>query len=571
MLSSIEQRLRTATQSENPNTVGYRIAWIETTVVVLNGLSGLLATYLHVLTKHSSFKDCWRSLLGHYQSLLDLDILDINTAVFKALGQILVPANTNAELEAILDRDSVDLVWQLWSRGLPFKSEEIPGTNNQDCLIAYIVCLKELYRLIQEDTNFEQTQRILVLLQDAVKQAHVASYSADIEYLTTLQTRVLEALKMIRTDITGVPAALMTQVATFAALPFQDENIAQTDRRRPTHVALSKASMGLLQSLAISHAQNFEIYSKPALSSSLVALSKPIALKYAFPIKSKGIPPWQLATNTALSILKATIPVLRRDAPVTGRESIPIENERSIWAAIVRISNGIIAADCSAEPNASLIKDDQNFDIESFLTLRHLIIPTLGRQNIPDSTRRSYTEALFYNSIVHVPEPRELPRQNQDFLASLYQIRKGRTVDPSPSPRTKMSFICLQELFSLVQRRSSLLPDILLAKAAAPYLILRVSLTLRAYIADQPLRGLMPQPLSQRKELLYILKALVELEAEVEAIPDTPGVEGDGKNHLYRLYPLLAKAVRAAARDQEVLEWLGRALDEVGKEISGKH
>ena len=62
----------------------------------------------------------------------------------------------------------------------------------------------------------------------------------------------------------------------------------------------------------------------------------------------------------------------------------------------------------------------------------------------------------------------------------------------------------------------------------------------------------------------------VKLEAEVEAIPDTPGVEGDGKNHLYRLYPLLAKAIRAAARDREVLESLGKALDEVGKEISGK-
>jgi hypothetical protein len=33
------------------------------------------------------------------------------------------------------------------------------------------------------------------------------------------------------------------------------------------------------------------------------------------------------------------------------------------------------------------------------------------------------------------------------------------------------------------------------------------------------------------------------------------------------LYPLLVKAVRAAARDQEVLEWIGQALDEVGMEF----
>jgi hypothetical protein len=80
----------------------------------------------------------------------------------------------------------------------------------------------------------------------------------------------------------------------------------------------------------------------------------------------------------------------------------------------------------------------------------------------------------------------------------------------------------------------------------------------------------MPQPLSQRKELLFILKALVELKCERGAIPDLPGAEGCAKNHLYRLYPLLVQAIRAAARDQEVLEWLGKALDEVGKEISGK-
>lgn len=77
----------------------------------------------------------------------------------------------------------------------------------------------------------------------------------------------------------------------------------------------------------------------------------------------------------------------------------------------------------------------------------------------------------------------------------------------------------------------------------------------------------MPQPLSQRTELLYILRALVKLRCEPHAIPETPGVESEGRRHLHRLYPLLSKAVRAAARDQEVLEWVGRCLDEVGGEF----
>jgi len=125
----------------------------------------------------------------------------------------------------------------------------------------------------------------------------------------------------------------------------------------------------------------------------------------------------------------------------------------------------------------------------------------------------------------------------------------------------------MDTLFSLVALRDSSAPRIKLAQAAAPYLILRAGITLRAYIADQPLRGRMPQPLSQRRELLYILQALVKLSCEPEAIPDSPGVESEGKKHLFWLYPLLAKAVRAAARDMEVLEWVGRALDVVGGEF----
>jgi hypothetical protein len=130
-----------------------------------------------------------------------------------------------------------------------------------------------------------------------------------------------------------------------------------------------------------------------------------------------------------------------------------------------------------------------------------------------------------------------------------------------------MSYVCFDELVSLVMLNDSSTPRIKLAQAAAPYLILRVGLTLRAYTSDQPLRGWMPQPLSQRKELLYVLRTLTELKCEPEAIPDTPGVDSEGRKHLHRLYPLLAKAIRAAARDQEVLELIGRALDEVGMEF----
>ena len=77
----------------------------------------------------------------------------------------------------------------------------------------------------------------------------------------------------------------------------------------------------------------------------------------------------------------------------------------------------------------------------------------------------------------------------------------------------------------------------------------------------------MPQPLSQRKELLFVLRELEALRCEREAIPEAEGVESEGRRHLFRLYPLLAGAVRAARGDEGVLGAVGRCLDVVGGEF----
>ncbi|KFZ09242.1 hypothetical protein V502_08860 [Pseudogymnoascus sp. VKM F-4520 (FW-2644)] len=532
-------------------------AWIETTIVVLNGVANLLATYVHVLATHDSFPDCWQSLLSHFDTLLKLDYLDINSAVFRALRQILAQTNTESKDSANLSRESTDLVWAQWSRGLPLVSGS--EENNQDCLIAYISCLQELYRLMRQYVDTERTQRILDLLRDAMEQAHIGNYSADIEYLTPLQTNVLESLKLLRTDIKGIPGAIIKQVADFVSLAFQNRD-QSAPGKRPTYIALSKESMVLLESLITTHAADPEIYANGAVARSLTALSMPITLKYGFKAKTKSIAPWRRATTTAIAILEATLPKIT-DAKVSD------ENLRLIWASIIEIANGIMAADCSTVTDLETINNDQDFDIQSFVSLQKLIIPSLGNHLIPDKTRRSFAESLFHTSFIHAASPSELPQINQELLATLYAPRKGRTIDPPPSPRTKMSYVCLDQLVSLLSFTDSSPARIKLAQAAAPFFILRAGVTIRAYIADQPLRGCMPQPLSQRKEMLWILKALVGLRCEPDAIPDAPGVESDNKKHLHRLYPLLAQAVRAAGRDQEALEWIGKALDQVGVEF----
>ncbi|KAK2058994.1 endosomal peripheral membrane protein [Colletotrichum caudatum] len=597
LLSSIEEELEAA--AGDGSTHHGRKEWHETAVVVLNGISELLASYMEPLSAHSSFNALWQELLGHFTTLLNFKVLNINTAAYKALGKVIKLEHEPGR--PAFDTSTIDAAWEFWSRGTPVSLDEGDGKkpDNQNCLIAYVAAFHDVYQLVQKDLTVDKVRQMLTLFREALQQASVGTYVNDIEYVTPLQNQVLEAIKMVRTDLAGVPSAMISQVAEFVRLAFSDEALeAQSSTQRRTYVAMSKASMSILQTLILGNAGDADIYASEAFSAALSALSRPLVLKYSFPIVTKSAQPWRLATNSILAVLEATLPQIR--APQVPRSTL-----QGIWQVVVEIADGIIRADTDAAPASADLSDDELFDMTSFHKLRELIIPALGAEAIPDKTRKSYAESLFRTSIIHAPSPVESslmfgPDGSSDGngLASLYKKRTGRTLDPLPTLRERMSYVCVDELVSLVSGydatslrvvvqpptpafpppRSSAAPylseapqalHVRIARSAAPFLILRAALTIRAYIADQPLRGRMPQPLSQRKELLCLLRQLVDLKSEPDAIPDTPNVDSEGRKHLLRLYPLLVSAVQVAGSsgDAAVLALCNEALEVVGGEL----
>ena len=132
-----------------------------------------------------------------------------------------------------------------------------------------------------------------------------------------------------------------------------------------------------------------------------------------------------------------------------------------------------------------------------------------------------------------------------------------------------MSYICFNELIALSSAKPDSTPeDEKLAQVAAPLLVLRLAIPIRAYIADQPLRGRAPQPLSELEELLFCFENIEKLEVLPGALPDRwqqVGGGGSKKAHLAYLYPLLAKAVKTAgdrwSGAEEVLAPLQETLE----------
>ncbi|XP_044716162.1 guanine nucleotide exchange factor [Hirsutella rhossiliensis] len=589
LLSSLEAELKAAAD-EDDIAESERLEWHGTAVVVINGISGLLADYLDVLTTHQSFNRLWRELLEHLTGLLDFQVLDINTATFKALTHIL--SQFGDEKKATFNETSVESVWDLWSRGIPTSKRPADASakaeDNQNCLIAYVAALCKVYMLLQGSMTVERVRRMLTLLRETVEEASMGTYVLDVEHATPLQTQVLAAMQMIRTDVDGVPSAIVNQVSEFVVLAYERGRTSGNAKR--TFVAMSKAGMKMLHELISSHASVEDVYTSGALANALSALCMPIALKYRFPIVTKSSPPWRLATSSVLEVLGATLPQL-------AALDIPKETVQRIWAIVVAVADGILGADADSAPPGSNLADDEDFDIESFRKLRTLIIPSLGGDTIEDKTRRAYTESLFRTSIIHGVNAAErflVDKQGDGDgagpdagakLVSLYTLPPGRTTAVAPTGRMRVAYVSFDELFSLASAGhgnsteaaapkpasqsefdSSQVLRLRIASTAAPLLILRCALTIRGYAADQPLRGKMPQPLSQRKELLWTLRKLVELESEGEAMPALGGARGEGRRHLLKLYPLIVKSLGVEG-DREVQKLLRDALGVIGGEM----
>lgn len=530
--------------------------WNETTKTVLQSVSTLTTMRLQKVDDVSTFGGAWSDLLDRLQQYFAFGSHALGSYVFDTITNVL----SHLPDAQTLGDSHLRKTATVWASYL--NSHNTWGTDpghNQEAFVAYADAFKAIYRLAGQSIDSDLPS-MLSHLEACIVESDAIAYSKDIDTMTPLQARVLECLSMIDTSAPNLPSYMIELLGRFSVLPYKSVE-EHSEKQGPTFVALSKASMTMLQEVTIKHVEHKKIYTDGAFNTAVTHLAWPIREKYAW--QKEGKPPtiWQKATTTAIVILQAGLPQLHAHG-ITG------ESLNNIWATVVDIAHHITQAQHldSEKPPASL-EMDEKFDTRSFTELRDLITTPLDSASLPDSVRRTYTRNLFSASLVHTPLQGELPDLATSPLDDLYTTRLGQTAVLPATLRSKMSYTCTMELFSLVTAGEDSVPHVKLAQAAAPYLILRVAIPLKTYIADHPLRGRMPAPDSQRRELLLILSQLEDLQSEPQAIPDAPGVKSKYRKHLHRLYPLLVKAMRVASQDREVFERLVRLTEMVGEEF----
>ncbi|CAO1604907.1 Endocytosis and vacuole integrity protein [Xanthoria calcicola] len=526
--------------------------WNDTAVILVRSISNTFNLSLGTLQGHRALTFVWDQMLAQFALLLKRNSLALGRAIFNSLTENLVEIERLSCTRSI----SLDATWGFWVDNIPTLDAPQKNVDNNDTLFAYVQYVRQLHSMLPSGFHTDQAAALMVKLKLCIIESAAVVYGSDVDEMTPVQKLVLETLALVPLSAEEILTQLVETVSSLASLAYRTEE--NNTQKGKTYIALSKAAMGSLDSLAKQPSVRDHASTAYLLALMIQELEVPIRLKYKRQPGGKGVPTWKKATSTLLSIL---------DIDSWGECTGSGKDKQSMWEAIVSISNGIMAGDTDSCESPSAINADEAFDMESFSRLQDVIVPSLGSPSIPDRIRRRYVESLFEHSLIHEPHPDDLARPEQELLDGLRSQHVGRVQELPPKRRSKMAYILVEQLFDLAAVHDGSVQRVRLAQIAAPYLILRVGLVLKAYICDQPLRGLMPQPRSQKREMHHVLQKLTDLNSEPKAIPETSGVQSEYKKHLFLLFGLVTKAMKAAKRDEEMRTALTAVLDAMGTDF----
>ncbi|KAK5137373.1 hypothetical protein LTR08_008951 [Meristemomyces frigidus] len=509
---------------------------VEMSRTIITGASDIIAQHVQTIEQVFKLPSLWELILNTMEAYLDAESHVLNAAVYTGLSHILSQVDSDSTTWTTPTYRTV----ALWLKKMPEQAEGVgKGDGNQGAYMAYFDSAVQLYRLARETMGSPQTRKLIDNVCECLQRSDGPRYGADLTSLSPLQSKALELLKGIRTDLASLPSRMITAAAQLTQL-HHDIGKSSGAKHGPTFVALSSEAIEWLQELVTKYSVSPETFETGAILAAVKSLGRLVTAKYDFQSEYKDVALWQRATATALTLAQ---PILK----IT--DGLDAETESSVSAEFVTIAAGIVKANgLQSVQDEKKIYDNELRDIEDFKALRDVLIPRLGRPNLPNDIRHLYCRSLFEASIVHLTEYGEIPEPSTSPLHEIQKIRRGRAKHVPYSQRERMSYVCFSELSALASQSDDSVERKMLAQTAAPLLVLRLAIPIRAYIADQPLRGRKPQPLSELEELLYCFEQIKAMQLHPEAlVEDTVANGRHGSNaHLHFLYPLLVKAVATA-------------------------
>ncbi|RMZ80459.1 hypothetical protein DV737_g2972, partial [Chaetothyriales sp. CBS 132003] len=519
-----------------------------------------------------SFRQTWQYLVDVTEAEIKQPSFQMYATAFNALAALLEALST-------LQTDCASFVTPalvLWEKHtLPMSDQHLQLSGpNQAALEAHASMLDSAHTASSTAVSSffheesEEATKLQKAILNSILSARHSPYTDDVRKLSSEQELLLRCITILRGIMTQQPDRFidylldllerMQGLTTDAAKP--KELPASKKWQKPSYMALSSTTLELLRQMVREEGQIVAV----DLPRAFRVLASLINFKYTSVPSSQEAPLWKAATVTAVTVTEA----LKADGANRNFDEAA-ETLVELLSAILG-SGGLqntAASPAAAAPRSLLV--DEDFDIAHFNRFHASAVPLICLPRLPDTVRKQYALVMFRASLLAKPRegdfPDNLMNNSYAILKNLNTLRRGSVRAPIFVERTKVAYAALDALFALVNptagidHPSAAAYHPVLAKIAFPLLLLRIAHPIRAFLADQPLRGLTPFPLPQQAELWAVLTKALQLKSDDVAFAEARhqqdhliaaaiidkkndvGVWTDGKSHLRALYGLVLR------------------------------
>ncbi|KAG5438487.1 hypothetical protein PCANB_002591 [Pneumocystis canis] len=548
----------------------------ESLILVISGLVSLFSCNFKSLLFLEIFVEIWNKLLDFFVYSSKYGSTDIFMHCCKAIDSILdkmkdiqLDSNYNNLCEKIWS------VWEIFSNIISATYDENLFKNlrlSQEALNKFVNFTRSLYKFIIPINDLSMINKLIESTFNSLVYSQCPSYYLDIDFMTPLQSSVLEVIDLLKDNNDQTYVLSLKQLAKISSLAFNkdllkntasNQDLSKTNKIFSTYIAISKTSFEKMELYFSKSPNNILIYEQNAFFEIIQALSIPIKLKHKCPLTSRiGNDElfWKFSTLKMLSILEKC-----------KLEMIQPSSNIELWEIINDCLHAMLLFDYN-DNLLSLQESDEDFDISTYIRLRTILFPLIGDNiGISKNTIRIIAKSSFlYNCSEQILAFEQLSSFSEipELEIKKYTFRK------ITSQREKLGFICLNDLFDFCSIKSNNRnPEgKCIAMITCNYLLKRCIIVLQQFILNQQMKGSIPISRIERMEFIAVIQNLINTNfysniIDVGNVSDHSESFSDPDALRMQLFPLFCKALPFCYQDSELLKLISLFFQKISSSI----
>lgn len=507
--------------------------WDETLVLALGGIVKVFKSFINTLYELPDFEKSWCVLLEHLESFILSGSREVSGTTIQLLHDFLL---TNGEK---LPRPLWEASMVMWEKLVTVLTRN-PENGKTLTILAETICdlfLRLRSRFSSSDIiRVIRMVRLLALFQTEIDQELSPMQKSVMKLYSNISPLSEEAIPTVFFN-------LLIFVAAAIGYPYKPPLPDQQDPEQLNSSGLlftpSLSYHCLADSALARIVELYKIIPQPISALIFEDLAKVIGAVMMTKYQTYLLPLWKSAVPAFISIVSTGLPALNRSEIVKDRTRLII-----IWTDVADTLEDFLLHDRTTLPKLSpdALKEDEELDVV-----------------LADCIAQNMLSGAAHAELLH---------------ERLLDILRSGTLQVTAN-REFFAQACYKNLFYLCSRGGE--QDdahschLVIARLAAPLLLLRCKEVLQAFVTDDRQTGQCPLPRCRLAEISFLLQELynLELHPALEVLPEqtsqiTSKMTGT-KRHLLHLFPLLCDCI--TTREESIKERLKAIFHEMAKSL----